>query len=120
MTPKELYDYYRNGFNGTIWQQEVFDHLMENSKYALFGDASKKIKNSGKGQLSTPYKSVLKFDKNPYNERQTVGDCTIAGTKITMADGSLKNIEDIKIGDYVLSHKNIARKVTDKIGRAHV
>jgi hypothetical protein len=54
---------------------------MENSKYPLFGDASKKIKNSGKGKLSTPYKSVLKFDKNPYNERQTTGDCVSHGTR---------------------------------------
>jgi hypothetical protein len=54
---------------------------METSKYALFGDASKKIKNSGKGKLSTPYKSVLKFDKNPYNERQVTGDCVSHGTR---------------------------------------
>ena len=80
-SPKELYDNYREGFSGCIWQQEVFDHLMENSKYALFGDASKKIKNSGKGKLSTPYKSVLKFDKNHYNERQTKGDCVSHGTR---------------------------------------
>jgi len=30
--------------------------------------------------------------------------CFPAGTKITMADGSYKNIEDTKIGDYVLSY----------------
>ena len=54
---------------------------MDNSKYPIFGDASKKIKSSGKGKLSTPYKSVLKFDKNPYNERQTTGDCVSHGTR---------------------------------------
>lgn len=111
-TPKELYDNYRKGFSGCLWEQHVFDNLMETSKYPLFGDASKRISGTGKGKLSTPYKSVLKFDKNPYNERQTTGDCTPAGTKVTMADGSLKNIEDVQIGDYVLSHKNISRKVT--------
>ena len=36
---------------------------------------------SGKGKLSLPYKSVLKFDKNPYNERQTTGDCVSHGTR---------------------------------------
>jgi hypothetical protein len=81
MTSKELYDNYRQGFSGCIWQQEVFDYLMENSKYPLFSDASKKISGSGKGKLSTPYKSVLKFDKNPYNERQTTGDCVSHGTR---------------------------------------
>jgi hypothetical protein len=81
LSPKELYDNYRKGFSGCIWEQHVYDHFMENAKYPLFGDASKKIKDSGKGKLSTPYKSVLKFEKNPYNERQTVGDCVSHGTR---------------------------------------
>lgn len=80
-SPKDLYDNYRHGFRGCLWEQHIFDELMENSKYALFGDASKSIKNSGKSKLSTPYKSVLKFDKNPYNERQTTGDCVSHGTR---------------------------------------
>lgn len=81
LSPKELYERYKQGFRGCIWQQEVFDHLMETSKYPLFGDASKKISSSGKGKLSTPYKSVLKFDKNPYSERQTTSDCVSHGTR---------------------------------------
>jgi hypothetical protein len=80
-TPKELYENYRKGFSGCLFEQHVYDHLMEVSKYPLFGDASKKIKSSGKGKLSIPYKSVLKFDKNPYNERQTTGDCVSHGTR---------------------------------------
>lgn len=80
-TPKELYDNYRKGFSGCLWEPHHFDHLMETLKYPLFGDAGKRIKNSGKGKLSTPYKSVLKFDKNPYNERQTTGDCVSHGTR---------------------------------------
>lgn len=80
-TPKELYDNYRKGFSGCLWEPHHFDHLMETLKYPLFGDASKRIKNSGKGKLSAPYKSVLKFDKNPYNERQTTGDCVSHGTR---------------------------------------
>ena len=81
LSPKELYDMYRGGYSGCRFEQHVYDHLMETSKYPLFGDASKKIKNSGKGKLSTPYKSVLRFEKNPYNERQTTGDCVSHGTR---------------------------------------
>lgn len=80
-SPKELYDNYRKGFSGCVWEEHHFEHLMETLKYPLFGDASGKIKNSGKGKLSIPYKSVLKFDKNPYNERQTTGDCVSHGTR---------------------------------------
>lgn len=81
LTPKELYDNYRKGFPGCIWEPHIFEHLMETSKYPFFGDASKRINGTGKGKLSTPYKSVLKFDKNPYNERQTTGDCVSHGTR---------------------------------------
>lgn len=80
-SPQDLYNRYRQGFNGAIWLQHEFDHLMETLKYPLFGDASKKITNSGKGKLSLPYKSVYKFDKNPYNERQVTGDCVSHGTR---------------------------------------
>ena len=82
-SPKELYDNYRQGFSGCLWEEHVFEQLMEESKYPLFGSASKKISGSGKGKLSTPYKSVLRFDKNPYNERQTTGDCVSHGTRNT-------------------------------------
>lgn len=80
-SPKELYDNYKKGFSGCLWEPHIFDHLMETSKYPLFGDASKRISGSGKGKLSTPYKSVLKFDKNPYNERQVTGDCVSHATR---------------------------------------
>jgi hypothetical protein len=81
MTPNELYNQYRKGFSGCLWEQHIFDELMSKSKYGLFGDGAKRIKNSGKGKLSLPYKSVLKFDKNAYIERQTTGDCVSHGTR---------------------------------------
>jgi hypothetical protein len=80
-TPKELYDHYRQGFSGCIWEEHIFNHLVEISKYPLFGEASRKITGAGKGKLSTPYKSVLKFDKNAYNERQVTGDCVSHSTR---------------------------------------
>lgn len=81
MTPDQLYNEYRKGFSGCIWEQHIFERLMETSKYAYFTDGSKKIKNTGKNKLSTPYKSVLKFDKKAYTERQTTGDCVSHGTR---------------------------------------
>jgi hypothetical protein len=80
-SPNDLYNNYRKGYQGCLWEQHIFDHLVEISKYAYFGDASKRIVGSGKGKLSTPYKSVYKFDKNPYNERQVTGDCVSHSTR---------------------------------------
>jgi hypothetical protein len=81
LSPKELYDNYRKGFQGCLWEQHVFDELLESSKYAFFSDGAKKIKNSGEGKLSIPFRSVLKFDKNAYSERQTTGDCVSHATR---------------------------------------
>jgi hypothetical protein len=81
MTPNELYNQYRKGFSGCLWEQHIFDELIDKSKYAYFQDGSKKIKNSGKGKLSLPYKSVLKFNKNPYATRQQQGDCVSFATR---------------------------------------
>jgi uncharacterized protein YjdB len=36
--------------------------------------------------------------------------CFLAGTKVTMADGTLKNIEDVKVGDEVVSYDTVANK----------
>lgn len=47
-----------------------------------------------------------------------VGDedqCLVEGTKVTMADGTLKNIEDIQVGDKVLSAFTNGRTVEAKV-----
>lgn len=80
-TPADLYNEYRKGFSGCLWEEHVYEHLMETSKYAHFNDGARRIKNSGKGKLSLPYKSVLKFDKKSFTERQTTGDCVSHGTR---------------------------------------
>jgi intein/homing endonuclease len=112
-TPKDLYEMYRQGFSGCLFEQHIYDELIETSKYAYFKDGARKTKNSGKGKLSTPYKSVLKFDKNPYNERQTTGDCQNGSDLVLMADGSSKQIKDIKIGEYVISAFGKKRKIVN-------
>lgn len=43
---------------------------------------------------------------NDHSQGQTgMGSCFIAGTKVTMADGTFKNIENVKVGDKVKGHK---------------
>ena len=42
--------------------------------------------------------------------------CCLAGTKITTKDG-VKNIEDINVGDYVLTHKNTYEEVIDTFSK---
>ena len=77
--------------------------------------------NAGKFYLGTQYPQKTTrlnyngyiFVKDVYANGQSVDSrltaleeqiCLIEGTKITMADGSEKNIEDVKVGDMVLSY----------------
>jgi intein/homing endonuclease len=112
-SPDQLLKLYKDGFQGCLWEDHIFEHLLEISKYGYFSDGAKRIAGSGKGKLSTPYKSVYKFDKNPYNERQVTGDCQNGSDLVLMADGSSKQIKDIKIGEYVISAFGKKRKVTN-------
>ena len=45
--------------------------------------------------------------------------CFEAGTLVTMADYSAKKIEDVSVGDYVVTHNNRKRIVTKKYVRNH-
>ena len=81
LSPQDLYNNYRKGFSGCLLEEHIYEELIESSKYAYFKDCAKKIKTSGKGKLSTPYKSLLKFDKKAFDERQTTGDCVSHGTR---------------------------------------
>lgn len=46
-------------------------------------------------------------------EKYINNNCFIPGTPITMADGTTKPIEEIRVGDMVLTHKGRARKVLE-------
>jgi len=50
---------------------------------------------------------------DPFHSDSSYSSCFVAGTKITMADGSLKNIEDIVVGDEVLAY-DVLNKTTYK------
>lgn len=69
--------------------------------------AIQNAQNSGSGGgggsgMSVPNTSAN--DTNKYKHTSRSGACFLAGTKITMEDGSLKNIEDISIGDKVMAY----------------
>ena len=81
LTPEQWYNEYKKGYTSCIFEPHHFDHLMQTLKYPLFGAAALDIKDSGKGKLSVLNKSVLKFDKKAYEERQTTGDCVSHGTR---------------------------------------
>jgi intein/homing endonuclease len=117
-SPKDLLNAYRKGFNGAICDPEETATLLGELKTPLFGAAAYRLYGSGEGKLSLPYKSLLKFDpKFGASERQTTGDCFVKGTQILMSDGDIKNIEDIQIGETVITHNNRSKNVYELINK---
>ena len=57
---------------------------------------------------------LIRIDCSEYSadhEYAKLIGCFVPGTKVLLADGSLKSIEDIKVGDKVISHTGQAREV---------
>lgn len=67
-------------------------------------NASGSSGSSGSGSDQKYVPSTSTDDTNKYRYTSRGGACFLAGTKITMEDGSLKNIEDISIGDKVMAY----------------
>lgn len=51
------------------------------------------------------------FRVTPETSKFINNNCFVAGTLITMGDGTLKAIEDVQVGDTVITHKGRERKV---------
>ena len=69
------------------------------------------------GTLINTYRPLLhqvEFLRNPARFKATAGGfgCNPAGTTVVMHDGSLKNVEDIRVGDRVLGPDSMPRTVT--------
>ena len=56
--PKDCFANYRGGFKGSICDFEDMDRLLGELPRPLFGVTAIALEDSGKGQVSLPYKSV--------------------------------------------------------------
>lgn len=75
-TPKDLIDAYVNGFKGSVFDPVHYEKFCSEMKYASFGAAAPYAAGSGKGKLSLPFLSVMKFCPTAFgDDRQTTGDC---------------------------------------------
>ena len=81
-SPKELLKSYRDGFVGVDCDEEDIKKLLGELPMPMFGAAAYDLYGNGKGEISLPFKSLLKFDPSfgPY-ERQTTGDCVSHSTR---------------------------------------
>ena len=80
-TPEKCLDQYVAGFVGSICDHDDTNKLMGELRQPLFTFAAHRLENSGRHQVSLPFRSVLHFDKNAYEEIQTTGDCVSHSTR---------------------------------------
>jgi len=80
-TIQAIIDAYENGFEGYKFEPHNYEQYCSELKYANFSAAAPYAIESGKGKLSTPFRSVLKFFPTAFgDDRQTTGDCVSHGT----------------------------------------
>lgn len=89
----------------------------------LYGPAAamSQARGIGAGKRVLLYQAIYKALGGPqnYNTRlQGIGDCFPAGSPVRMADGTEKAIEDVQMGDMVLTHLNRPRRVTNTIRKS--
>ncbi len=84
-----------NGITGEIENSDLTASLKNNDWT---------VEGTGPWTCTSPKENVFTVTKQgKITEGKTEVTCFAKGTKITMSDGSTKNIEDIKLGDYVLT-----------------
>jgi len=81
-TSAELRRAYAGGFEGARCNPEDLVALMGDLVHPLFGVAAYQLESDGKGKVSLPFKSLLKFDSGfGPSESQTTGDCVSHATR---------------------------------------
>ena len=80
-TPEKCLNMYSTGFVGSVCDLDDANKLMGELDQPLFGFAAHRLKNTGQGEVSLPFRSVLKFDPESYLEIQTTGDCVSHSTR---------------------------------------
>lgn len=105
----DLDSYYKENINTLCKKHNVitFDELLRKTTQ-YFKDINGKVEYL----FVDEFQDIGPLEKNFFVSLNAenyfyIGDekqCQPAGTKITMSDGSIKNIEDLKIGDEVLSY----------------
>lgn len=116
---EDIIKMYERGFVGAVCSEEADEELFDIVTYKYGSDVCDRFGfgDSSAGQLIVPFTHIDKFyGRNQWLDGpQGVGNCFVAGTMVTMSDGSKKPIEQIEIGDEVITHQGRARKVVDLI-----
>jgi hypothetical protein len=91
--------------NAGKWSKEKMDKFNKTTATFEKQITDKIVSDVVKGQNDSQADKDERTAKAAAEPDTGMGSCFIAGTKVTMADGTLKNIENIVVGDKVKGHK---------------
>lgn len=95
------------------------ERVMKDMPFPIMDDCYSSIKDSGKGKTVLLYDFVKKVTGSHQVQIQKIGDCFVKDTLVEMADGSRKAIQDINIGEYVLTPFGNIKKITNTIKKKY-
>jgi intein/homing endonuclease len=104
---------------GWVNKPNLVEKVMNRLPFPVFNDVWAPIKDSGAGKKALLYQIVEKVAGSFPNRNQGIGDCQNPSAMVRMADGSEKQIKDIKIGEYVISPYGNIRRVIDYIKKPY-
>lgn len=127
---KELSKDWPYGFP-TFYNARAFAHHKNKDPSRAYGEVELAVWNDHMKRVElvvrVDYDKCLRFGGVPVWDRLKAGQypdvsmgCLPAGSLVTMANGTRCEIEQVKAGDWVLSHTGARRRVTEAMTRRHV
>lgn len=104
---------------GHIYDEKNIQEVLSKQKYPMLAGANGSIKGSGRGKSINLADYLIKVLGKYPTRTQTIGDCFLSGTKVLMNDSTLKSIENIRTGDFVVSHTGEIRQVVNTIKKKY-
>lgn len=100
--------------HGWVDDQRAVREMLSQQELPYFDGAVRGtgVEGTGRGKTVLLYEATQKVLGGQFNTRlQTIGDCFPAGAPVQMADGTEKAIEDVRVGDMVVTHMNRPQRV---------
>lgn len=104
---------------GWVEDKGAVEKVLAAAEMPYLGACSHAIKDTGAGKKQLLYKFVEQLNGHYPNRHQGIGDCFVKDTKVLMSTGQLKHIQDIEVGEYVITHNSRPRKVLRTISKPY-
>ena len=107
-------------YAGWVDDKRARQRFVEKYRYPFLSQMNHQIRGTGEGRKVFLWKFFEQVTNAPLTPHfQTIGDCFVKDTLVTMSDGTKKPIQDIVEGEYVVSHLGNIRRVNRTIKKSY-